>query len=137
VRLETFMFAESALAHAGRMFIHGGGVTRIDAPELPWTHPQLALVMRFEVEDGDEGVMRLGLRVADPDGDDVVPRGEVLFGPVELGDLAEGEPPFVNWVLTVSPLLLRSAGVYTFEIDVNGVPAGSERLVVVERPPAL
>lgn len=47
MQVDAFMLAEAARATDGRLFIHGGGLVRIVAPLLPWTHPQIALVARF------------------------------------------------------------------------------------------
>lgn len=134
MRLDVCLLAEAAAGYDGKLFVHGGGVTRIVAPIIPWTHPQLALVVRLELEDGDtQQEHELAVQIEDPSGDPIVPRATF---PIQVGEFlgVEGEGAYVNFALTISPLTFGRAGLHRFLIEVNGDPVRTLTLPVVIQP---
>jgi hypothetical protein len=131
MRLDTFLLAEAAAGHEGKLFVHGGGITRIAAPVLPWTHPQLALVIRVAVDDEDrEGSHEIGVRIEDPTGAPLAPPFDF---PVDVSEVTsvQGEEAFINLVLTVSPLTFGRDGIHQVSVELDGRPARTLRLPVV------
>lgn len=136
MRLDTVLFADAASAIGGKLYIHGGGITRIEAPTFPWTHPQLAIVVRLEVEDRDrerwavEAPM-LSVALRDPDGKDLI---ETVALPLR-GDLpppsGTEEPRYLHMVLTAGPLEFAREGVFELELGLGEEPLRTVPLFVV------
>jgi hypothetical protein len=55
VRLDFFVLADAANVADGKIYIHGGGLTRFNVLQFPSPMPQVAAVARFIVEDDDLG----------------------------------------------------------------------------------
>ena len=137
MRLDFFMVAEAATAVDGQFYIHGGSLTNVAPPELPWVHPQLALVLRVEVDPPDEGLDHIiEIRLRDPTGREPVP---ALRAPVPAKDIPERLPErsiFVIAALTVAHVPFQRSGGYEFVVDIDGVEAGRERIHVHDPPGA-
>jgi Family of unknown function (DUF6941) len=134
VKLDSFMLADAALATDGKLYVHGGGLREITPPGLPWLHPQLAYVLRVEIEDGDETrdhEIRIAMRA---------PSGEELAPPVIVPILGQGIPPgepdratFLHAALTVAHVPFQEAGAHRVEVYFDNEPAKTE-LLYVEAP---
>ena len=133
MELETFMVADAAsAAEAGKLYIHGGGVSRLNPPRLPWLQPQLAIVTVFRVEPDDLGqVRRIGITLNAPTGDIVGPAFEHTIGPIERPPtLLPGEDQRVQLVLTMSPVSFPRPGTYRLTLAVDGRPARGINIAV-------
>lgn len=120
MRLDTFLLAEAAAAFQGQLYIHGGAITRINAPVLPWNHPQLAIVARLQIEpeDSKEGPHRqMTISILDPSGANVV--APIRFQLPEEGPLptVEGEESFVQVVLSFGPVTFTQQGLYRINVQ--------------------
>lgn len=49
--LESLLLADNAAAAGGKLYVHGGGITRITPPTLPWVQPLLTVVLRLLADD--------------------------------------------------------------------------------------
>jgi len=133
MKLDTFMVAEAASAADGKLFIHGGGLTQVTPPVLPWVHPQLALVARVEVSEGEEAIDHtLTMHFTGPDGEEALPPAEVLLPASDMPERREGRAIYALAVLTLAGVPLDQVGTYRFSIDIDGTEAGWERIHVYE-----
>jgi hypothetical protein len=55
MRLDFFMLADGASVAAGKLYVHGGAITRISPPTLPSAPVILSLVARFLIDEPDFG----------------------------------------------------------------------------------
>ena len=135
MHLDYLILAEAASALQGRMFIHGAGITRIVAPELPWIEPQLAVAayLMFDPEF-DAGDHELELRVADVDGTSILPPSRTAFYVPVNPSLVEGEPYGMNIALTLAPLPFRNEGGHTITLLTDGAVMGQRTFGVVIDP---
>ena len=133
MRFDSLLLADAIDTSGGRLYIHGGGVTRIDAPILPWTHPQLAFLIRLLAQDTADlqAPHRLGIRVDGPDGEVVIPETVFEAGlPADAPLPVDGEEPYRNLTLTASPLTFPRPGVYTIHLALDGQEVHTMRLLV-------
>jgi hypothetical protein len=120
IRLDLVLLADAASAHAGKLFIHGGGVTRITPPHVPWIHPQLAVVIRLAAEREDFlEPHEVALSLQNPEGGDVLPRTALPVGPVDLHRV-EGEDAYVQLAMTFNHMPLQHEGVYRWQFELDG-----------------
>jgi hypothetical protein len=125
MELDLFLAADAAASFEGKLYIHGGSITRLTPPFLPWAHPQLALVARFALEPKDyEAEQVLRFRLVRPDGQ----TGLDASSPVPsepTPQLLEGEQGFKIAVITVAGIVFDQEGLYRIEVDIDGEMAGS------------
>lgn len=133
MRLDLMLLADAATASPdGKLFIHGGGVTRITAPVLPWTQPQLVLVARFLVEpDAYNRPHELQVSVTDPEGAIVVPPAQLPVTPQPQPEHIQGEELYMNMALGMASLSFTREGAYRFELRLDGKLVRALPLVVV------
>jgi hypothetical protein len=68
MELETILLADAASTAEGKLYVHGGGLTRLTPPMLPWLHPQITVVLIFRTDEADLGqTRRLQLTLTAPD----------------------------------------------------------------------
>src|SRR4051794_152094 len=121
MRFESCMLAEAASGLEGKLYIHGGGGTRITPPSPPWVHPTLSLVVRLPLEPADSAVdHEVTIALLDQ-------TGEALFGPASipvpsLHAIApvEDEETYLQLAVTVAPIPFQRAGTYRFEVGLDG-----------------
>lgn len=133
MKLDLFAVAEAAVAVEGKLYIHGAGVTRIDAPILPWTHPQIAIVVRLVVEGSKDYEIEheLALTVCAPDDEPLIPRWAAPVTVHESLLAAEGEQRAINFALTLSPLTFFRSGIHRVDFELNGTMVRQFELPVV------
>jgi len=111
---------------------------RIGAPELPFVHPLMHLVLRFEAHPAErDRAHKVEIKLHDPDGatifeigGEIVPRG----GP-------PGQPVASNQILAINNLQLSKSGEHTVVVFVDHdlkaeLPLHVERITLPGRPPA-
>jgi hypothetical protein len=80
LRLETFLLADHAVATSdGKLYIHGGGITRINAPIIPVALPFLSIVLRFRVMLADVGEHTLLIGFQNPQKAQLLPTEQAKF----------------------------------------------------------
>lgn len=115
MRLDFAMLADDAAIFGGKFYIHGGGVTRITAPRLPWTHPRLALCMSFKTEHREDlaGQYTLGLTMLDPEGVALAPPEAFGFqGDQPSEEALPGEDTALFLMVSLSPIVFHQEGVH-------------------------
>jgi hypothetical protein len=130
------IFADAATAAEGKVYIHGGGVTRINAPVLPWIQPQLALAVRLVTEPDDiKDEHIITLRLVDPQGAPVLPDAAVRVPPQPPPPKVEGEPTYLLLAVGIGPIPFTHQGIYRVAIIVDGDELRSLPLAVVPVTP--
>jgi hypothetical protein len=136
VIVDFVMLADAAASANRKLYIHGGGLRRIDAPALPFVCP-ISVVARFTAdldEAGDAHALKVRL---------ISPADEVLF---ELGGLpviVPKEPPEVgpDWeeisaavTLGFAAVVFREEGWHVFSVELDDEPLADLRLRIVVDP---
>lgn len=140
MKLRVLLVADHASTDpsSGKLYVTGGGITRIAAP-LPTTLPFLTFLAQFLLEDADYGNTHSAqIRITGPDGEqvgDIPPAG---MGPFERAG-EPGEEQTYTVGVTIGGIPVVSAGPYDFEIAVDGESVGVVRVLITEAPddPAL
>ncbi len=134
MKLDYFIVAEAAYGHEGRLFIHGS-LTNVAPPTLPWTHPQLALVLRIDVAPEDEGLTHtIVVRLVNAAGDDVAPTVNVEVPPDGIPERQPDRAIHLQAVLTIANVPFEQSGPYDFIAEIDGEEAGQERIFVHPPP---
>ena len=136
MRIDTFLLADAATSAEGKLYIHGGGISRINVESLPMVLPSLAVLIRWVVdadELADDHLAEFSL--TDPDGEPLVPKTPLAIPSSELqqGHLADGEERYVVLGLTFGSLAFRKVGVHRFVVWLDGEEVRSMPLPVVLR----
>jgi len=115
----------------GKFYIHGGGISRVEVPMLPFPIP-LGLLLRFKVDDEDfTRSHRVGVVLIGPAGLPNVPGVEFdLAAPDELPPSVDGEEHFVNIGLQLNGVAVR-AGIHRLEVDLDGQRARTVPIPVI------
>lgn len=140
MKLDTFLLADAAAtAPNKKLFIHGGGITRIDAPDFPYLQTQFGIVLRFSCDDEtDAGADHtFGFRILQPDGSELYPAVEApIHAPPDHHKWVEGEEVFRSVVIQAGPVAFEGPGVYAIEIKLDGEVVRTAALPVVHAPDA-
>jgi uncharacterized protein DUF6941 len=133
MRLDAFLLADVVTAPPdGKVYVHGGGLTRITAPVLPFTLPQLGILARFAIEASElERPHDFAFSLTDADGNDVIPPGELRSAPIAPPEVPEGEEHYLQLALNLTGITFPTAGVYHFELRADGEPVKTMTLPVV------
>jgi hypothetical protein len=131
--LRSFILADAVdVGPNGKVFIHGGAVSRIFAREFPWTHPTVAVFARLEGTRDEIGSEHsFAIRIQRDDGGEPVADVESPFRLVEPSD--SELPPDVNFAMTFAGVRFIEAGMYHVTIEVDGEELG--RLPLLARKP--
>ena len=131
MEITTLVLADAANAtQEGKLNIMGI-FNRIGPVSLPLTFPSMTLVMRFEYHPSEAGKHVFKLQVADADGRKVAEAG----GEFELPRRQKGGsplPPNGQFILPIQMMKFETAGVYSFDVSIDGRYEGSTLLEVVD-----
>lgn len=121
MELETLIVADSVSTPPdGKFYIHGGGISRLEVPSLPFPIPLgILLRLRIESEDDLRRSHRVGVVLRGPRGVPNVPGVEFDLAPPEDLPLLEGEEQFANVSLQINAVAVL-AGLYRVEIALDG-----------------
>jgi hypothetical protein len=132
MEIEIFTLADHAQDVQGKMFI-SGTFDALHAPQFPLTYPFFTLAMRLRFSEKEAGDHQLTIKVLDPDGKDLVKNVE--------GNLPVQAPPppatytGINFTLNLLQVQFAKAGIYTFELYLDGEWETGLKLNVVQRTP--
>jgi hypothetical protein len=137
VRLETCFLADAASGHEGKLYVHGGGITRLTPPVFPFMVPMLAVVVRLEAELSDyEGTHEIGLTLLDPTGESVLPPVAVTSHLGPTPEFVDGEEQYIQLTLSLGGIPIPQPGLYRLELAIDGEVLRVLNLPVVEPPVA-
>jgi hypothetical protein len=130
--LRSFLLADAVdVGPNGKVFIHGGAVSRIFAQRFPWVHPTIAVFARLEgvlEETGREH--QITIRVQAPSDESVA----VASAPFKIAAPSDAElPPDVNFAMTFAGVRIAEPGLYHVILEVDGDELG--RLPLLARDP--
>lgn len=131
MRLETFLLADhAAAAPDGKLYINGGGITRLAAPTIPFAVPLLSVILRFQTTESDTGEHWILLRLQDPNGVDLLPADPSQMPEVTTSGLKD-EEHYVQIVMSFGGLPILNAGTYKFSVELDGKTVREVTLPVV------
>jgi hypothetical protein len=118
LRFDAFLLANAAVSERGKLYIHGGGITQILAPVLPWTHPQIALVVRIAISHDELSVpMEITIKITDPKGETTLPPHEIQLSPPPMPkSFPEG---YIDLTATFSPVTFWTDGQHSISAKVG------------------
>jgi hypothetical protein len=132
--VNAFLIADAVSAPPdGKFYIHGGGLTRLTVPSLPFPVPQLGMFVRLEVETAELGQSyEFRFTLTDPDGVSLgsLPQFEAPI-PDPPVPFEEGEQRFVVLAINIGGILVGRTGLHLLTFLVNNEPLGSLPLPVV------
>lgn len=121
MRFDFALLADAAQVAEGKLYVQGGGLTRMTAPTVPWMQP-LAICMRLE-PDADDDLSRewpFEVVVVGP-GDNTIFAHQTPIMLQRPGiEAAEGEEPGVLLALTIGTLTVQSYGPHRVTLTVGG-----------------
>ncbi len=134
MKTEVFALCDAATQWGGKLNILGTFDT-IFSPQLPATHPQcsIALRLRFEKIEDEEGEHRIKVSIVDDDGHLVVPSFDLGLN-VQMAD--EAQSVAANWVINLQRLQFKRYGQYAIHLAVDGRSGATLPLLVREAPQA-
>lgn len=121
MELETLIVADGVSTPPdGKFYIHGGGISRVEVPQLPFPMP-LGVLLRFRVDDDDLlRSHRIALVLIGPRGVPNVPGVEFdLAAPDDLPEAVAGEERFTNVGLQINAVAVLG-GLYHLQVDLDG-----------------
>jgi len=94
-----------------------GVFTIINAPALPWVHPQLQLVLQFEVGPDDWDTEKvIEVQLLDTDGNQL----SAIRGNVKVTRPQVARPLQINSIMSINNLKFGKEGDYVFLIRLDG-----------------
>jgi hypothetical protein len=131
VRLDSFLLAEYASVENDKLYVIGGGITRIEAPQLPWTQA-LALIARFALSaDERRHPHLLSMSMTRPDGELLFDARDIGLPVTEEKRRAEGEERYGQLVLVFQQIPFPETGIYRLNLAMDGEHFRSVSLPVV------
>ena len=125
----TFTFlCDAAIQSDGKLTAFGVGIDTLRAPETPFQHPRLCLVIGFHYESEDAGERSLRLQIVEADGRDLVPRQE---GPIEF-PVPTGPKATARFVSEFNGLQFNSWGAHEFRIFLDEEQVAAVPINVVQ-----
>jgi hypothetical protein len=121
MQLDAFILADAvATPPDGKFYVHGGGLSRMEAPSLPWPI-QLSALIRLHIDEKEaQKSHHLRLTLVGPTGQPNVQPIEVEASFSEAATLLPGEQRFAHIAAPVNGLAIRT-GLYRVELQVDDV----------------
>ena len=119
--LDFVLLADAANIADGKLYVHGGALTRFNVPGFPFQVPTIAVVIRLILEEGDIGRER---RIAIDwfrDGEQIEPAS--IEGPIQPTlplVVAEGEETSAIVVAMINGLPLPEQAIYEVVVRLDG-----------------
>jgi len=138
MKIDAFLLADAVSAPGdGKFYIHGGGLTRLSVPVLPFALPQLAVFARLEfTEDEMRAGHPLQLTLTDPEDVPVGIFPQFEGQPfTELPELAEGEQRFVVVAVNIGGIVVGRTGLHHLGLHVDQTLLRSLPLPVIHVSP--
>ena len=128
MEITTLVLADAAnTTKEGKLNVLGI-FNRIGPTSVPLVHPSMTLVMRFEYHPSEAGKHVFKLQVADADGRKVAEAGGEFQLPRPRGSSL---PPNGQFVLPIQMAKFPTAGIYSFDVSIDGRYERSTLLEVV------
>jgi hypothetical protein len=128
MKLDVALLADAATVDASGKLNVLGIFHRIRGPRFPLRHGRVALVLRLQPEEGDEGKLAVAIQLLGPDGDQVLR----LNGEVEGRPGTAPERVRIPQVLNLDGVVFPAPGQYRFVISVDEEEVGELPILVEE-----
>jgi hypothetical protein len=131
MRLDTFLLADAVASADGKVYIHGGSVTRLRVPVLPFPLGQLGVYARLLPEDDAELLEphELLILIIGPTGLPNVPPAQFTIGAAaELEPLLEGEQRLMDLAINIGGVTIMREGLHRVELHLDGQLLGEAPL---------
>lgn len=127
MEIQVATLCDSAMDYNSKLCVLGTFDT-IGSRNVPIVHPQCALALRICFRTVDEGKHKLSIRMVDEDGQDKM---QALEANIEIRVPEGAEFLTRNMILNFQPLRFEKAGMYSFEIAMDGEALASVPLRVI------
>lgn len=135
MEVTTAMLADAAAVESGKLYVHGGAWSVLNAAEFPVTHPSMALALVFRVEYTealeDHPVV---IELLDEDDQPLGPRIEGLINVGHPPRTRPGTPTFVPQAIRMNLLRFEREGGYRFRVSVDDAEVASVPFRVLAKP---
>jgi len=130
VNVDLALLADyAAVTNEGKL-IAAGIFDRLRPPQLPWHHPTMCIALRVHFHPGEEGGHKIGIRLVDPDGTQIVS----LDGDATVAAMDPVEGGTAQLVLNLNNVPFKMKGRHSFDVFLDGRYEHSIALVLDERP---
>ena len=137
MNIQAAVLCDYAADYQGKLCIQGAFDT-LYARQFPVIHPACALALRLCFENEDCGDHKLGISIADEDGEPLDKERMPIVGDLKIA-LPEGVSFFTrNLIMNFQGLKFEKDGVYSVDVTLDGelVSRTPIRLVKVDNQPA-
>ncbi len=118
MEIDLALLADAATVDAAGKLNILGIFDQVHAHHLPAKHGRISLILRFSASVRDAGSHRLQITLTGPDAREILNiDGEMQLGPGAHGASGQIRVPHV---INLDGLVFERAGVYTFDIRVDG-----------------
>jgi hypothetical protein len=137
MRLDTFLLADAVATGNSRVYIHGGSITRLEVPALPFPVGQLAVYARLKPDDDAELERSHAMRlvVVGPTGNPNIPPLNFTLPAAELPELLPGEERLVDLALNFGGVTILREGLHRVELYYDHQRIGNAPLPARLVPP--
>jgi hypothetical protein len=121
MRIRNFIIADAvAPGLEGKTFVHGGGVSAIAAPQFPYVHPRLGLMITLVYESPEDDIPhRLKVVIENDAADEIaVPVDSEIPAPPESFETREGFR-LIHLLGDIAGLLFEEPGRYWVALRVD------------------
>jgi hypothetical protein len=120
LRLDAFLLADHSAVSEGKLYVNGGGVTRLNVPTIPFAIPSLSVIVRYLIEGPeDHREHAVGVRLETPSGVNVFPAEPVGRADVGPPSGAPDEEQFLQLSLNFGGVPIVELGTYVLSAMLN------------------
>src|SRR5438477_3910099 len=116
MKVEIFTLCDAATVDAGGKLNILGSFDRLNAKQVPVTHPQCSVAIKLRFERVEEGKKRLRIAFVDTDGASVMP---TLDAEIEVRFPGNDSTSTVSLALNIQQLKLPRFGEYSIDLAVD------------------
>jgi len=115
------MLADHAVVAEGKIYVNGGGITRINVPVLPFAVPMLSMVLRYMIEGpGDRAAHTLEMQFETPSGISLFPEASIDVVIPESANRAPGEEEYAQTLVTMGGVPIIETGIHKYSVWWDG-----------------
>ena len=116
MKVEIFTLCDAATVDAGGKLNILGSFDRLNAKQVPVTHPQCSLAIKLRFERVEDGQKRLRIAFVDSDGVAVMP---TIDAATEVRFLGDDSTSTVSLALNIQQVKLPRFGEYSIDLAVD------------------
>ncbi len=133
MELETLIIADAVSTPPDdKFYVHGGGISRLEVPVLPFPIP-IGVLLRLRLDEEDRGrSYQFRIALIGPLGQPNVPAIELeaAVPADELPQLVEGEELFTSIAVQINAVAVRP-GLYHLDVDIDGATVRNVPIPVI------